>query len=65
LAELLGIDDLEPYADNRLNRFNMRDSEEGLYVEEMLDGDYASRMINNVLDSMADSKYKKKRRRLP
>ena len=61
LAELLGVEDLDVYGE-ALSKLE-RDSE--FNMDEDIDEDYAKRIIDNVIEGMADTKYKKKRRRLP
>ena len=53
---------MDVYGDN-LSKLD-KDSDDA-YVDEAMEEGYAKRLIENVIDSMADTKYKKKRRRLP
>ena len=59
---MLGIDDLNVYGDNLIK---IEKESEDEYEDEGIDEDLAKRMIENVIEGMADTKYKKKRRRLP
>jgi hypothetical protein len=62
MLELLGVDDL----DQRISRRRLLSSDpEEEYVEENYDRDYTRGIINNVINGLGETQFKKKRIRLP